>query len=96
MSENFAAYAGGFEEIHENVTYEEREDEFDIEDEDSIARRKDMEEEIDVDIERIDEVETQDTDLEVENEEVRWILDENHIDMVAWEPRVEMFTYEDE
>ncbi|KAI0751218.1 WD40 repeat-like protein [Daedaleopsis nitida] len=49
--ERWGAFAGGFEEVDENVDYEEREDEFDIEDEADIARRKMLEEEEDVDIE---------------------------------------------
>ena len=40
--ERWGAFAGGFEEIDENVEYEEREDEFDVEDEEEIAKRKDV------------------------------------------------------
>ncbi|CAL1702037.1 unnamed protein product [Somion occarium] len=44
--ERWGAFAGGFEEVDENVEYEEREDEFDIEDEsDFIMRKQRMEEE---------------------------------------------------
>ncbi len=92
--ENFAAYAGGFDEIPENVVYEEREDEFDIEDEDSIARRKDMEEEIEVDIEHVDEVDPQDKDTEMPNEDARWVLEENELDLMPWEPRTSVFSDE--
>jgi COMPASS component SWD1 len=55
--ENFAAFAGGFDEIDENTEYMEQEDEFDIEDEDSAARRKEMEEEMEVDVDGITETE---------------------------------------
>ncbi|ETW84254.1 hypothetical protein HETIRDRAFT_21704, partial [Heterobasidion irregulare TC 32-1] len=48
--ERWGAFAGGFEEVDENVEYEEREDEFDIEDESEIALRKMKEEDQEVDI----------------------------------------------
>jgi COMPASS component SWD1 len=87
--ENFAAYAGGFEEIPENAVYEEREDEFDIEDEDSIARRKHMEEEVDVDVEQVDS-DGQENEVDVMNEDVRWVLEGNELDVISWEPKVEV------
>ncbi|KAG2014116.1 hypothetical protein CC2G_010959 [Coprinopsis cinerea AmutBmut pab1-1] len=49
--ERWGAFAGGFEEVDENVEYEEREDEFDIEDEETILERKMKAEEDKVDIE---------------------------------------------
>ncbi|TFK28634.1 WD40 repeat-like protein [Coprinopsis marcescibilis] len=48
--ERWGAFAGGFEEVDENVEYEEREDEFDIEDEVVLLERKMKAEEEDVDI----------------------------------------------
>ncbi|PWN48279.1 WD40 repeat-like protein [Violaceomyces palustris] len=50
VAEIWSAYAPGFEELEENVEYEEREDEFDLEDEDELSRRKNDEEEAMVDI----------------------------------------------
>ncbi|KIK65788.1 hypothetical protein GYMLUDRAFT_39315 [Collybiopsis luxurians FD-317 M1] len=52
--ERWGAFAGGFEEVDENVEYEEREDEFDIEDEAEILRRKKEAEQEDVDIDTIE------------------------------------------
>ncbi|KAK7696565.1 hypothetical protein QCA50_001223 [Cerrena zonata] len=48
--ERWGAFAGGFEEVDENVEYEEREDEFDIEDESAFALRKERMEEQPVDV----------------------------------------------
>ncbi|KAF9521669.1 WD40-repeat-containing domain protein [Crepidotus variabilis] len=48
--ERWGAFAGGFEEVDENVEYEEREDEFDIEDEAVLHARKMKTEEEEVDI----------------------------------------------
>ncbi|KAF8632023.1 hypothetical protein AX17_004966 [Amanita inopinata Kibby_2008] len=38
--ERWGAFAGGFEEVDENIVYEEKEDEFDIEDQEVITERK--------------------------------------------------------
>ncbi|WFD31838.1 chromatin binding protein [Malassezia sp. CBS 17886] len=49
-TEIWSAYAPGFEELEENVEYEEREDEFDLEDVDALSRKKQDEEEAHVNI----------------------------------------------
>ncbi|KAK4689243.1 COMPASS component SWD1, partial [Tremellales sp. Uapishka_1] len=46
----WAAFAPGFEELEENVEYDEREDEFDIEDETEVNKRKDAEEDLLIDV----------------------------------------------
>ncbi|CAA7270747.1 unnamed protein product [Cyclocybe aegerita] len=51
--ERWGAFAGGFEEVDENVEYEEREDEFDIEDEAVLFERKMKAEEEEVDIDTV-------------------------------------------
>ncbi|QRV76276.1 retinoblastoma-binding protein 5 [Ceratobasidium sp. AG-Ba] len=55
-SENWSAFAPGFEELEENVEYREREDEFDVEDEFDALRRKKLEEDIEVDVETIEPI----------------------------------------
>ncbi|GAB1518792.1 chromatin binding protein [Rhizoctonia solani] len=55
-SENWSAFAPGFEELEENVEYQEHEDEFDVEDEVDALRRKKMEEDFEVDVETVDPI----------------------------------------
>ncbi|KAM0752903.1 WD40 repeat-like protein [Meredithblackwellia eburnea MCA 4105] len=50
MAQNWGAYAPGFEELDENLEYPEKEDEFDIEDETVLKRRKAGEQDRPVDI----------------------------------------------
>lgn len=49
-AENWSAYAPGFEELEENIEYQEGEEEFDLEDEDEVTRRKQDQEEVHVDV----------------------------------------------
>ncbi|KAL7414747.1 WD40-repeat-containing domain protein, partial [Mrakia frigida] len=49
-ADTWSAFAPGFEELEENHIYEEKEDEFDIEDASSLLRRKRLEEDYPVDI----------------------------------------------
>ncbi|KAF9468770.1 WD40 repeat-like protein [Collybia nuda] len=53
--ERWGAFAGGFEEVDENVEYEEKEDEFDIEDEEELLKRKMKQEEEEVDVDTLTE-----------------------------------------
>ncbi|KAF9520982.1 hypothetical protein BS47DRAFT_1310964 [Hydnum rufescens UP504] len=54
-TEKWGAFAANFEELDENVEYEEREDEFDIEDEEVLKKRKQDREDIDVDVTSVDD-----------------------------------------
>ncbi|KAI0773741.1 COMPASS complex protein [Fomes fomentarius] len=92
--ERWGAFAGGFEEVDENIEYEEREDEFDIEDEAEIARRKMLEEEEDVDIDG----EVEDTTNGVtdpyphqngeNDEDTLWALEDPDDDVKGWKLKV--------
>ncbi|KDQ65048.1 hypothetical protein JAAARDRAFT_64839 [Jaapia argillacea MUCL 33604] len=92
--ERWGAFAGGFEEIDENVEYEEREDEFDIEDESELARRKMKEEEEEVDvIDGLDPKPTIDNVRVVINEndeDIRWAMEEPDDDIGGWRLKVVM------
>ncbi|CDO74160.1 hypothetical protein BN946_scf185043.g211 [Trametes cinnabarina] len=91
--ERWGAFAGGFEEVDENVEYEEREDEFDIEDEADMARRKMLEEEEDVDIEgAVIDVAAPAADQlrqsSENDEDVLWALEEPDDDVKGWKMKV--------
>ncbi|OSD04175.1 WD40 repeat-like protein [Trametes coccinea BRFM310] len=91
--ERWGAFAGGFEEVDENVEYEEREDEFDIEDEADMARRKMLEEEEDVDIEDAPVDVAPDTSEKSRlhgetDEEVLWAMEEPDDDVKGWKMKV--------
>ncbi|KAG6896866.1 hypothetical protein C0992_005557 [Termitomyces sp. T32_za158] len=74
--ERWGAFAGGFEEVDENVEYEEREDEFDIEDEEEIMKRKMKAEDEEVDIDTIVEDTTRCNivldGIDAEDEDAAW------------------------
>ena len=50
ITERWGAYAPGFEELEENLEYQEREDEFDVEDEGEVERKKLDKQEVLIDI----------------------------------------------
>ncbi|KZT12652.1 WD40 repeat-like protein [Laetiporus sulphureus 93-53] len=91
--ERWGAFAGGFEEVDENVEYEEQEDEFDIEDENELALRKKKAEEEEVDIVGLgDDVTVQTpeyTQRVVEgDEDIAWALEEPDDDALGWKMKV--------
>ncbi|OCH95883.1 WD40 repeat-like protein [Obba rivulosa] len=91
--ERWGAFAGGFEEVDENVEYEEREDEFDIEDEDVLVQRKMKEEEEEVNIEGIDgtaqaTVEHARAQSGDYDDDAAWALEEPDDDSRDWRMRI--------
>ncbi|KAJ7067830.1 WD40-repeat-containing domain protein [Mycena amicta] len=85
--ERWGAFAGGFEELDENVEYEEREDEFDIEDEADIIRRKMKEEEEEVDVDTVPVTKPRDAQLHgvaSNDEDVSWAIEEPDEDVEDW------------
>ncbi|KAH9921520.1 COMPASS complex protein [Epithele typhae] len=99
-TERWGAFAGGFTEVDENVDYEEREDEFDIEDEAEIARRKMLEEEdhVDIETEIVGEAVNGNADHAKMNsdqdEDALWALEEPEDDDKEW--RLKVLTEDDE
>ncbi|KAG6865388.1 hypothetical protein C0991_003091 [Blastosporella zonata] len=79
--ERWGAFAGGFEEVDENIEYEEREDEFDIEDEEEMLKRKMKAEDEKVDIDTIVEDSTRHSCLpdgmDTEDEDSAWAAYDN-------------------
>ncbi|KAJ7367904.1 WD40-repeat-containing domain protein [Mycena albidolilacea] len=92
--ERWGAFAGGFEELDENVEYEEREDEFDIEDEADMIRRKMKAEEEEVDIDTMPEAakprEVQLHGVQPGDEDVTWADEEPDDDQQDWKMGVIM------
>lgn len=92
--ERWGAFAGGFEELDENVEYEEREDEFDIEDEADMIRRKMKAEEEEVDIDTVPETArprgVQLHGVQAGDEDLAWADQELDDDLEGWKMRVIM------
>ncbi|KAI0317746.1 quinon protein alcohol dehydrogenase-like superfamily [Amylostereum chailletii] len=91
--ERWGAFAGGFEEVDENVEYEEREDEFDIEDESEIALRKMKQEEEEVDVESGVDVDGESEGGRVngeQDEDLTWAEDEPDEDGRGWKMKLVM------
>nr|GAT47739.1 predicted protein [Mycena chlorophos] len=87
--ERWGAFAGGFEELDENVEYEEREDEFDIEDEADMIRRKMKEEEEEVDVDTVPAPLAKARDAQihgvvVDDEDLQWADEEPDDDQEEW------------
>ncbi|KAI0346972.1 WD40 repeat-like protein [Trametopsis cervina] len=92
IPERWGAFAGGFEEVDENVEYEEREDEFDIEDENELAMRKEKAEEEEVDVLGIEEEKVGDYwkwNAE-DDEDIAWADDEPDDDLPGWKFKILM------
>ncbi|KAF8629362.1 hypothetical protein AX15_003493 [Amanita polypyramis BW_CC] len=87
--ERWGAFAGGFEEVDENIVYEEREDEFDIEDEEVIAERKRREEDNPVDINGVDDTASPDQNG-ITDEDVAWADEEPDEDTCNWKLKIIM------
>ncbi|CAK5275830.1 unnamed protein product [Mycena citricolor] len=90
--ERWGAFAGGFEELDENVEYEEREDEFDIEDEAEIIKRKMKAEEEEVDIDGLPD-KPQEVQLQgviPDDEDIAWAVEEPDLDVEGWKLRIDM------
>ncbi|KAF7301216.1 WD-REPEATS-REGION domain-containing protein [Mycena indigotica] len=85
--ERWGAFAGGFEELDENVEYQEREDEFDIEDEADMIRRKMKEEEQEVDVDTVVVTKPRHGQLHgvvTEDEDLVWAEEDPDEDVEEW------------
>ncbi|KAI0047292.1 WD40 repeat-like protein [Auriscalpium vulgare] len=93
--ERWGAFAGGFEEVDENVEYEEREDEFDIEDESELALRKMKQEEEQVDIETAEDMDAERLGDHARGngeheEDYAWADEEAEDDLQVWKMKTMM------
>ncbi|KAG7096577.1 hypothetical protein E1B28_003997 [Marasmius oreades] len=87
--ERWGAFAGGFEEVDENVEYEEKEDEFDVEDEEEILKRKMKAEEEDVDVDSLEDDAHQNVQLISQNDEDdHWADQEPDEDATSWKMKI--------
>jgi len=82
--EKWGAFAGGFEEVDENVEYQEQEDEFDIEDENVLINRKMKEEEVEVDIDPDGQSERTPKDDGVRDIDALWADEDPDDDFEGW------------
>ncbi|KAK7471097.1 chromatin binding protein [Stygiomarasmius scandens] len=91
--ERWGAFAGGFEEVDENVEYEEKEDEFDIEDEEEMLKRKMKAEEEEVDIDTVTEDPSRSKNQIVsqgDDEDLDWADEDPDEDVAGWTMRIIM------
>ncbi|KZP21728.1 WD40 repeat-like protein [Athelia psychrophila] len=96
--EKWGAFAGGFEEVDENVEYEEREDEFDIEDESEIMRRKMKQEEEAVETDEIEDAQPKHVEINGHghgmngvsetDEEAQWADEDPDDDVQDWKLKI--------
>ncbi|TDL29608.1 WD40 repeat-like protein [Rickenella mellea] len=88
--ERWGAFAGGFEEVDENVEYEEREDEFDIEDEEELAERKKKEEDVEVDVADFGDQNAEEVIRNGKDEDLLWAEEDPDDDAVGWKMKLIM------
>ncbi|KAF5357657.1 hypothetical protein D9758_007441 [Tetrapyrgos nigripes] len=91
--EKWGAFAGGFEEVDENVEYEEKEDEFDIEDEEEMLKRKMKAEEEEIDIDTvIEDTSRPSNKLQAhgDDEDLAWADGDPDEDIAGWTMKIVM------